>query len=73
MFEIWQHFSVNVEFHLMHEGGAMAAKEGAVPTEDKVPITGQKMTVKHAQFPILKTLPNCKSAYCFNLSLPVLC
>lgn len=31
------------------------------------------MTVKHAQFPILKTLPNCKSPHCFNLSLPVLC
>lgn len=38
MFEIQQHFSANVEFHLMHEGGAVAAKEGAVSTEDKVPI-----------------------------------
>lgn len=38
MFEIQQHFSANVEFHLMHEGGAVAAKEGAVSTKDKVPI-----------------------------------
>lgn len=73
MFEILQHRSVNVEFHLMLEGGATAAKEGAVSTEDKVPIARQEMIVKHAQFPMLQTLPNCKSAHCFNLSLPVLC
>lgn len=39
---MWQHFSANVEFHLMPEGGAMAAKEGAASTEDKVPIVGKK-------------------------------
>lgn len=53
MFEILQHRSVNVEFHLMLEGGATAAKEGAVSTEDKVPIARQEMIVKHAQFPML--------------------
>lgn len=42
MFEIRQHFSVNVEFHLMQEGGAVAAKEGAVSTEEKVPIAGKR-------------------------------
>ena len=41
-FEIRQRFSANVEFHLVHEGGAVAAKEGALSTEDKVRIAGKR-------------------------------
>lgn len=73
MFEILQHCSANAEFHLVHEDGAMAAKKGAVSPRDKVPVAQQEMSVEQAQFPILMALPNCKSAHCFNLSLPVLC
>lgn len=40
MSEIRQRFSVNVEYHLMPEGGAVAAEEGAVSTQDKVPVPG---------------------------------
>lgn len=42
MFEIQQHFSENVKFHLKHKGEAMAAKERAVSTEDKTPIAGKR-------------------------------
>lgn len=40
--ETQQPFSGNVEFRLMQEGGAVAAKEGAVPADDQVPIAGKR-------------------------------